>query len=87
MRYLANMEIETNVTLDIDTGEVLVTTYTEDNELIEDSARIVDLVDEFLESMVYDHNGLTKSSYESVKALKEELMDALALLDEELGDE
>jgi hypothetical protein len=85
MRYLANMEVETNVALDIDTGEVVITTYTEDNELIEDSARIVDLVDEFLESMVYDQNGLTSSSRESCLALKNELMDAFALLEEELS--
>lgn len=87
MRCLANMEIETNVLLDIDTGEVTITTYTEDRELIEESVRIVDLVDEFLESMVYGVEGLTSASKESVLALKEELEDALALLEEELGDE
>ena len=87
MRCLANMEIETNVLLDIDTGEVTITTYTEDRELIEESVRIVDLVDEFLESMVYGVEGLTTASRESALALKEELEDALALLEEELGDE
>lgn len=87
MRCLANMEIETNIIIDVDTAEVLINTYTADQELIEEGVRFVDLVDEFLESMVYDNNGLTKASKESAETLRGELMAALEIVEEELLNE